>query len=131
MNDVDQARVLLKAALRNLRALEGMRDAEVFADEIFGFHVQQATEKCLKAWISSSGEIYPFVHNLEVLLRSLEERGYNRDAFEALQQYSAFAAQIRYESLLETDEPIDREGAIALVSSWYAAAVSQVSLAGE
>lgn len=108
-----------------------MRDAEVFADEIFGFHVQQATEKCLKAWISSSGEIYPFVHNLEVLLRSLEERGYNRDAFEALQQYSAFAAQIRYESLLETDEPIDREGAIALVSSWYAAAVSQVSLAGE
>jgi HEPN domain-containing protein len=82
MNDVDQARVLLKAALRNLRALEGMRDAEVFADEIFGFHVQQATEKCLKAWISSSGEIYPFTHNLGVLLRSLEERGYNMDSFE-------------------------------------------------
>lgn len=36
-----------------------------------------------------------------------------------------------FEALLETDEPIDREGAIALVSSLYAAAVSQVGLAGE
>lgn len=50
-------------------------------------------------------------------------------SFEALQQYSAFAAQIRYESLLEMDESIDREGAIALVNSLYVAAVSQVSLA--
>lgn len=123
--------MLLKAALRNLRALEGMRDAEVFADEIFGYHVQQATEKCLKAWMAAIGEIYPFIHNLGVLLRSLEERGYNMHSFEALQQYSAFAAQIRYESLLETDEPIDREGAIALVSGLYAAAASQVSLVGE
>lgn len=104
-----------------------MRDAKVFADEIFGFHVQQAPEKCLKAWIAAIGEIYPFVHNLGVLLRSLEERGYNMDSFEALQQYSTFAAQIRYESLLETD---DREGAIALANSLYAAAVSQVRLAG-
>lgn len=107
-----------------------MRDAEVFADEIFGFHVQQATEKCLKAWIAAIGEIYPLVHNLGLLLRSLEERGYNMDSFEVLQQYSTFATQSRYESLLETDEPIDREGAIALVSSLYAAAASQVSLAG-
>lgn len=45
------------------------------------------------------------------------------DSFEALQQYSAFAAQIRHESLLETDQPIDREWAIALVSRLYAAAV--------
>ncbi|MBE9140500.1 HEPN domain-containing protein [Nodosilinea sp. LEGE 07088] len=108
-----------------------MRDAEVFADEIFGLHVQQATEKCLKAWIAAIGEVYPFIHDLGSLLRSLEEKGYNIDSFEALQQYSAFAAQIRYGSLLETDQPIDREGAIALVSRLYAAAVDQVRLAGE
>ncbi len=122
---------MLKAALRDLRALEGMRDPEVFADEIFGFHVQQATEKCLKAWIAAIGEIYPFIHNLGILQRFLEERGYNLDSFESLQQYSAFAAQIRYESLLETDEPIDRDGAISLVSRLYAEAASQVSLAEE
>ncbi len=131
MNDVDQAKILLQAARRDLRALEGMRDTEVFADEIFGFHVQQATEKCLKAWIAAIGEVYPFIHNLGILQRFLEERGYNLDSFESLQQYSAFAAQIRYESLLETDEPIDREGAISLVSRLYAEATRQVSLAEE
>jgi len=128
---MDQARILLKAALRDIRALEGMRDPEVFADEIFGFHVQQATEKCLKAWIAAIGEVYPFIHNLGILQRFLEERGYNLDSFESLQQYSAFAAQIRYESLLEMDEPIDREGAISLVSRLYAEATRQVSLAEE
>jgi HEPN domain-containing protein len=108
-----------------------MRDTEVFADEIFGFHVQQATEKCLKAWIASIGEIYPFGHNLGVLLRSLEEKGYTMEPFESLQQYSAFAAQIRYESLLGMDETIDREGAISLVSRLYAEVANQVSLAEE
>lgn len=131
MNDVDQAKILLQAARRDLRALEGMRNTEVFADEIFGFHVQQATEKCLKAWIAAIGEIYPFVHNLGVLLRSLEEKGYTMESFESLQQYSAFAAQIRSESLLGTNEVIDREGAISLVSRLYAEAVRQVSLAEE
>jgi HEPN domain-containing protein len=128
---VDQAKILLQAARRDLRALEGMRDTEVFADEIFGFHVQQATEKCLKAWIASIGEIYPFGHNLGVLLRSLEEKGYTMEPFESLQQYSAFAAQIRYESLLGMDETIDREGAISLVSRLYAEVANQVSLAEE
>ena len=128
---MDQAKILLQAARRDLRALEGMRDTEVFAEEIFGFHVQQATEKCLKAWIAAIGEIYPFVHNLGVLLRSLEEKGYTMEPFESLQQYSAFAAQIRYESLLETDEVIDREGAISLVSRLYAEVANQVSLAEE
>lgn len=92
-------------------------------------NVQQATEKCLRAWIAAIGEIYPFVHNLGVLLRSLEEKSYNMEPFESLQLYSAFAAQIKYESLLETDEAIDREEAISLVSCLYAEAASQVSLA--
>ncbi|MEB3290532.1 MAG: HEPN domain-containing protein [Leptolyngbya sp.] len=131
MNDVDQAKILLQAARRDLRALEGMRNTEVFADEIFGFHVQQATEKCLKAWIAAIGEIYPFGHNLGVLLRSLEEKGYAMEPFESLQQYSAFSAQIRYESLLGTNESIDREGGIALVSCLYAEATRQVGLAEE
>jgi len=128
---VDQAKILLQAARRDLRALEGMRNTEVFADEIFGFHVQQATEKCLKAWIAAIGEIYPFVHNLGVLLRSLEEKGYTMEPFESLQPYSAFATQIRYESLLGMNEVIDREGAIFLVNRLYAEAARQVSLAEE
>lgn len=50
----------MTTAQRDLRALAGMLDSQTFADEIFGFHVQQAAEKVLKAWIAALGEVYPF-----------------------------------------------------------------------
>lgn len=49
MSDLEQARELVGAAERGISALRGMGDAAVFADEIFGFHVQQAAEKLFKA----------------------------------------------------------------------------------
>lgn len=51
MKDLEQAGNLLGAAERDYRALCGMESAETFSDEIFGFHVQQAVEKALKAWL--------------------------------------------------------------------------------
>ena len=54
MSDLKQARVLLTSAERDISALRGMADAAVFADEIFGFHAQQAAEKLLKAWPRSA-----------------------------------------------------------------------------
>jgi HEPN domain-containing protein len=51
MPDIKQAAAMLRIAQRDLAALQGMADAAVFADEIFGFHAQQAIEKCLKAWM--------------------------------------------------------------------------------
>ncbi|MEO0455124.1 MAG: HEPN domain-containing protein [Cyanobacteria bacterium P01_A01_bin.114] len=60
MSDLGQAKALLQAALRDLKALRGMTDAQIFADEIFGFHGQQAAEKALKAWIAALGERYLF-----------------------------------------------------------------------
>ena len=68
MSDLKQARVLLEAAERDTSALRGMGDAAVFADEIFGFHVQQAAERLVKAWLASLGEIYPLSHDLAALL---------------------------------------------------------------
>ena len=121
MNDLDQAKVLLQAAMRDLRALQGMKNADIFADEIFGFHVQQATEKCLKAQIAAIGEVYPFTHNLDVLLRSLEDYGYDMGSFWELSNYNSFAVQLRYETLFEETEMIEREAAIATVQSLYAA----------
>ena len=44
MSDLELAREQAGAAERNVSALRGMGDAAVFADEIFGFHVQQAAE---------------------------------------------------------------------------------------
>lgn len=42
------------AGTKDLRALQGMSDPDVFADEVFGFHAQQAAEKALKAWLAVS-----------------------------------------------------------------------------
>ena len=39
MSDIEHAQAMLRMAQRDLRALRGMQNAEVFADEIFGFHV--------------------------------------------------------------------------------------------
>ena len=47
MPDIKQAAAMLRIAQRDLAALQGMADAAVFADEIFGFHAQQAIEKCV------------------------------------------------------------------------------------
>ena len=51
-----------------------MDDSHVFADQVFGFHAQQAAEKLLKAWLALLGEVYPLTHDLEVLLDRLQER---------------------------------------------------------
>ena len=59
MSDPKQARVLLEAAERDVSALRGMGDAAVFADEVFGFHAQQAAEKLLKAWLASPSHGWP------------------------------------------------------------------------
>lgn len=45
MSDIKQANAMLAMARRDIKALGGMHDAGIFADEIFGFHVQQAVEK--------------------------------------------------------------------------------------
>ncbi len=52
MENREEARRLLDVARKDLNALPGMMDVETFADEIFGFHAQQATEKALKAWLT-------------------------------------------------------------------------------
>lgn len=43
MGASEEVRYLLAAAHKDLRALQGMSDSSFFADEIFGFHAQQAS----------------------------------------------------------------------------------------
>ena len=111
MNEVDEARAMLSMAERDLRALKGMDDATVFDDEIFGFHVQQAIEKSLKAWIIAIGVEFPFIHNLARLLAILEENGCDVESFWDLVEYTAYAVTFRYDAAEMTDDPIDRPDA--------------------
>ena len=82
-----------------------------FADEIFGFHAQQAAEKTLKAWLAMLGEDYPLTHDLAWLLEILGEHSAQTARFECLIDYNPYAVQFRY--LVDPDvKPLDRKVAL-------------------
>ncbi len=104
----DEARQLLGAAGKDFRALDGMSDPSVFADEIFGFHAQQAVEKGLKAWLAQLGVEYPRTHDLSLLLSALARRGQAMESLHALIELNAYAVQYRYEAFEDIGAPLDR-----------------------
>jgi HEPN domain-containing protein len=112
MRDLEQARALLETSRRDLKALRGMGDAGTFAEEIFGFHVQQAAEKALKAWLALEEVVYPKTHDLSRLLTLLEELGADAGQYQDLIEYNPYAVQLRYEAFVLSEEPLDRERAI-------------------
>ena len=117
MSDLKQARVLLMSAERDISALRGMADVAVFADEIFGFHAQQAAEKLLKAWLALLGETYPTTHDLARLLAMLRERDVEATRFNELVEYTPFAVQFRYAPGDLSARPLDRDTAIERVEA--------------
>ena len=119
MSDLIQAENLLKASYRDLKALTGMLDAELFSDEIFGLHTQQSVEKSLKAWIAALGETYPYTHDINRLLGKLERSGQEVSAYEIFVPYTEFAAQVRYVGLTDDADPIDRESVLTEVRSLH------------
>lgn len=119
MSDLIQAENLLKASYRDLKALTGMLDAELFSDEIFGLHAQQSVEKSLKAWLAALGETYPYTHDINRLLGKLERLGYEISAYEIFVPYTEFAAQVRYVGISDDTDPIDRESVLTQVKGLY------------
>jgi len=116
MKDPEQAGNFLSTAARDHRALCGMEDPEVFSAEIFGFHVQQAVEKALKAWLCSLGVPFPRTHDLDELGVLLEEAGEEIPEFlHALLEFTDFAVTFRYEAFADLEGDIDRRGCIDAV----------------
>ena len=120
MSDVKCARMLLEASSRDVEALGGMADATVFADEIFGFHVQQAAEKLLKAWLALLGDTYPLTHDLGLLFDLLKNRGADVSSLSASTEYTPHAVQFRYEAIGFDAAPIKRQESLGLVDSLLA-----------
>ena len=112
MSDINQAQNLLRAAQRDLTALAGMSDADVFADEIFGFHVQQAAEKLLKAWLAALGTVYPLTHNLDILFQLLKDFDCDIADYYTLSDFTPFAVRLRYEDIDSEEESIERSPAL-------------------
>jgi HEPN domain-containing protein len=75
MPDRDHAAMMLAMAGKDFQALRAMVDEQSFAEEIFGFHAQQAVAKTLKAWLSCKDISYPKIHDLEEIAGMLEDGG--------------------------------------------------------
>ncbi len=118
MSERDYADTLLMMAKKDIQALHGMLNAEIFADEIFGFHAQQAIEKCLKAWIAALDCEFPLTHDISLLLSVLDEHRQQVSAFRDLIEYSAFAVQFRY-SAFEFNETLNRSITIQKVDALF------------
>ena len=88
MTDIEHARMLLIMARKDLTALCGMTDPGIFAEEVFGFHAQQAVEKSLKAWLSLQRVGYPKTHDISLLIRLLEQQRVEVDALWDLVEYN-------------------------------------------
>jgi len=85
-----------------------MRDKTVFADEIFGFHAQQAVEKTLKAWLALLGVEYPRTHDISLLLSVLRLQEQDVDNYHDLLEFNPYAVQFRYTAFAEIGEPLMR-----------------------
>jgi len=110
MSDRKCARALIEAARRDIEVLHLMLEHEGGSDEVFGFHVQQAAEKLLKAKLAIEGRRFPLTHDLELLAESfdlgeLDIRG--------LLEFTPFAVVHRYEALAGRSLPLERDRATA------------------
>jgi HEPN domain-containing protein len=103
---------MLQLARHDLAVLEALHAAPTEVSTAFGFHVQQAIEKTLKAWLSFLGVTYPRTHGLAVLFDLLEDQGAQEICrFRDLDEWSPFAVQYRYQDLVESLD-LDRPAAI-------------------
>ena len=88
---------MLRIAERDLRAAKAL--SAPFIDEAsWGFQIQQAVEKALKAWLLLLGEDPPHTHNLTALFSRLADLGAAPEPFLPLEAFTDFAVQLRYDA---------------------------------
>ncbi len=92
MAPAETAAGFLRIAHRDLRTASAMADASLFEEATWGFHLQQAIEKALKAWL---------------LFQMLRDQGAAVEPFVGLSRFTLFAVVWRYDE--EPDvEHLDR-----------------------
>lgn len=112
------ARLLLQKARQDFDAARNFSAADKIADEIIGFHAQQAIEKALKAILTCAGVEFEFTHDLALLLEEVEKLGHKSPATsDDVEELTPFAVQFRY-SILGEDEPFDRQAAAQLAEKF-------------
>ena len=97
MSPLDTPRQLLALAQKDFKAALILAHAAEPQTDAAGFHLQQAVEKSLKAWLAVRGVAYPRTHDLSLLLGLVEDQGENVAGFWSLLELNPFAVQFRYE----------------------------------
>ena len=97
MSPADKPRELIALAEKDYKAALILARADEPQTDAAGFHLQQAVEKSLKAWLAQKGVDYPRTHDLSLLLGLLEDQGERIDPFWSLLELNSFAVQFRYE----------------------------------
>ena len=75
MSPREQGEMLLRKAAADEALVDKVLDDPHIANELVGFHCQQAVEKLLKARLVDLGVNYPKTHNLLALIDLLERQG--------------------------------------------------------
>ena len=89
---------LLKIAIADLETAEASSDPAVFREGAWGFWLQQAVEKALKAWLLHLDVEAPLTHDLRRLLLLLAAAGESTADMEPLAQLTVYAVQFRYDA---------------------------------
>lgn len=124
----EEAQLLLRKAREDLDALIKLAPDGDTADAIVGFHAQQAVEKALKAVLAASGEDFPWTHDLRYLLERLADlEAPMPSSLHEVRVLAPWAVEFRYGGTIE--DPLDREGAVALAKKAAEWAETQVEAA--
>jgi HEPN domain-containing protein len=115
MRQHEQALLLLKKAEEDIALLSEIIDSDKISNEIFGFHSQQAAEKCLKAMLSEFGVSFTRTHNLRLLMDLLADAGHPLPASLAdLDFLTPYGTLFRYEAIPE-NVGIDRKAVYKMI----------------
>lgn len=116
MRSCKLAERFLHKADQDMTVLKKWRQDSDIADEILGFHAQQAAEKMLKAVLAYQGIEFPLTHRLTDLIDLGKEHGIVLpERLEDVRLLTPFAVEFRYDLYGEDEEPIDFEEVIALL----------------
>ncbi len=104
MRQQELARLVLEKARQDLALVQVVVESPDVADEIVGFHAQQAIEKSIKAALTRRGVEYRFTHDLSVLFSQAEDAGIAPPgSLDDIDQFTDFAVQFRYVLLQAQD----------------------------
>ena len=94
---LSEAEGFLKMARADLATALESSDPARFREAAWGFWLQQAAEKGLKAWLHQLNLLPPRSHDLARLLLMLKDAGAAIDDYEHLERLTDYAIQFRYE----------------------------------